>query len=70
VTTLPLERNAVISGGWGVHGTHRSQDLAVLDWLRELGVKPVALGLTKDGHPKHPLYVPYTAEPAAFTGRA
>jgi hypothetical protein len=54
--------------GWGVHGTHRDQDRVVLGWLRELGIQPVALGLTKDGHPKHPLYVPYSAGLVGFTG--
>jgi hypothetical protein len=35
-------------------------------WLRELGIKPVALGVTQDGHPKHPLHVPYGTEVVAF----
>jgi hypothetical protein len=41
----------------------------VLGWLRELGIKSVALGLTKDGHLNHPLYVPYSVEPVAVEGR-
>jgi hypothetical protein len=55
--------------GWGVQGTHRAQDLVVLEWLDEFGIGPVALGLTKDGHPRHPLYVPYSAELIPFVGR-
>jgi hypothetical protein len=55
--------------GWGVHGTHRGQDLAVLGWLRELGVEPLALGVTKGGHPRHPLYVSSGTELVAFAGR-
>lgn len=55
--------------GWGVHGEHMDQDRNILDWLNELGVEPLALGLTKDGHPRHPLYVPYSAEPVPFPGR-
>jgi hypothetical protein len=43
---------------WGVHGRYLDQDLAMLRWLAEVGAKPTALGITKDGHPKHPLYVP------------
>jgi len=31
-----------------------------------LGVQPLALGVTKDGHPRHPLYVPYSAEKVPF----
>jgi hypothetical protein len=50
-------------------GTHRGQDLFGLGWLRHLGIRPVALGVTKDGHPKHALSVPSTAELMAFTGK-
>ena len=39
--------------------------------LDQLGVRPVVLGITKDGHPKHPLYLPYGAELVPFlTGSA
>ena len=55
--------------GWGVHGTFRDQDQTVLGWLAALGVQPVALGVTKDGHPRHPLYVPYTVRPRRFRSR-
>lgn len=47
---------------WGVHGEHMGQDRAVLGWLEEHGVEPFALGITRDGHPKHPLYLPNSAE--------
>jgi hypothetical protein len=32
----------------GVHGAYRGQDIVVLGWLRELGIKSVAFGLTKE----------------------
>ncbi len=54
---------------WGVHGVHLGQDLAVLKWLDQFGVKPVALGVTKDGHPRHPLYMPYAAVLTPFPER-
>ena len=47
---------------WGVHGEHWGQDRTVLGWLSEAGVTPVALGVTRDGHPRHPLYLPKRAE--------
>ena len=47
---------------WGVHGTHRGQDRVVRGWLKEFGCEPFVLGLTKDGHPKHPLYLPGDSE--------
>src|SRR4051794_12691770 len=37
--------------GWGVHGEHRAQDEVVLGWLADLGMRTLALGLTRDGHP-------------------
>ena len=55
--------------GWGVHGEHAGQDQTVLGWLAEIGVRSLALGLTKEGHPKHPLYLPKAAELAPFKGR-
>lgn len=55
--------------GWGVHGVHQGQDLAVLGWIDQFGARPMALGVTKDGHPKHPLYVPYSAELVPYTMR-
>jgi hypothetical protein len=59
-------RNGVVVCGWGAHGEHRGQAAAVLAWMVELGVEPLALGLTKNGHPRHPLYLPYTATPIPF----
>ena len=55
---------------WGTHGGHRDQDLEVMRWLRGYPkIKPVALGITKHGHPKHPLYVPYSATLVPYAGR-
>lgn len=55
--------------GWGVHGEFMEQDRVVLGWLQVLGVQPHALGTTKDGHPRHPLYLPGDAELVRFPGR-
>jgi hypothetical protein len=52
---------------WGMHGTYMDQDLTVLGWIADL-CEPMALGVTKDGNPRHPLYVPYAAELAPFAG--
>ena len=54
---------------WGVHGEHRGQDVTVLVWLEGYGIRPLALGVTRDGHPKHPLYLPKSVEPMPFAGR-
>jgi hypothetical protein len=42
---------------WGVHATLNSRDRQVLGLLRSYRVRPMALGVTKAGHPRHPLYL-------------
>lgn len=42
---------------WGQHGALRGRGEQVLKLLRAYGVKPLCLGLTKAGQPRHPLYV-------------
>ena len=46
---------------WGAHGSHLGQDETTLGWITHWGVPIFALGLTKDGHPRHPLYLPSTS---------
>lgn len=48
---------------WGVHAEHRNQGPIVAARLRAAGHRLHQLGLTKAGHPRHPLYLPYTAQP-------
>lgn len=40
---------------WGAHGSHIGQADTVRGWMSDSGL--YHLGLTKDGHPRHPLYV-------------
>ena len=48
---------------WGVHGRHESRDTKVLLALNEyFGLSINCLGKTKDGFPRHPLYVPWNTE--------
>lgn len=48
-----------IIAAWGTHGAHLSRGAAVETLLRQ-GKRPVYhLGLSKAGHPKHPLYIAY-----------
>lgn len=42
---------------WGAHPAVQGRDLEVFDLLLEAGAVPRALGITKTGYPRHPLYV-------------
>jgi len=51
---------------WGTKGSHRGRDDEVHALLRGIGVRPMVLGLTRDGHPAHPLYLRNDTMPAAW----
>ncbi|MGB0440996.1 MAG: DUF1643 domain-containing protein, partial [Paracoccaceae bacterium] len=49
---------------WGVHGAHLDRAAQVLPLLDG----PLHhLGLTKAGHPRHPLYVSYATQPQLWS---
>ncbi len=56
-----------VIAAWGVHGAHRGAGPATAAQLRVEGRTLHHLGLTKAGHPRHPLYLPYSAEPQIWT---
>lgn len=51
---------------WGVHGALMGQGKAVKQWLWDWNNVPMTLGETKDGHPKHPLYLPSDVTPGCW----
>ena len=48
---------------WGTDGKLYERGKHVLQLLRSNGIKPHCLKLSKDGHPCHPLYLPYSLQP-------
>lgn len=48
---------------WGTHGEHRGRGAQVEAMLRATNTPLFHLGLSKAGHPKHPLYIAYTQQP-------
>jgi len=48
---------------WGTHGAHLARGPAVERLLRATGLPLFHLGLTRDGHPRHPLYIAYAKQP-------
>ncbi len=53
----------VIVAAWGVHGTHLMRDRDVIRLFRG---KLTCLAVTKDGHPRHPLYLRQKLKPVPF----
>lgn len=48
---------------WGTHGAHLGRGPAVEALLRATQRRLYHLGLSKAGHPKHPLYIGYSQQP-------
>lgn len=48
---------------WGTHGAHLNRGANMERLLRHTGQDLFHLGLSKAGHPKHPLYIAYTQKP-------
>jgi hypothetical protein len=70
----PLNDAAILDGAdwvgtgpivcaWGTHGAHLGRGPAVERLLRAGGLPLYHLGLSKAGHPKHPLYIGYDRQP-------
>lgn len=53
---------------WGNHGTHMDRDLEVAELIVGYDVK--CLGITKQGQPRHPLYLPKDAPLQPFNHKA
>lgn len=51
---------------WGTHGAHLNRGAEVAALIRRSGAPMAHLGLSKDGHPKHPLYIAYSEQPTPW----
>lgn len=51
---------------WGTHGAHLDRGPAVERLMRGAGKPLHHLGLSKAGHPKHPLYIAYSQQPVRW----
>ena len=52
-----------VVAAWGTHGEHLGRGPAVETLLRASESPVYHLGLSKAGHPKHPLYISYAQQP-------
>ena len=62
LASLAQEAGAVLCA-WGHHGAYLGRGLATERALRGTGLALSHLGLTKGGHPRHPLYLGYAQQP-------
>ncbi|MGM4925230.1 DUF1643 domain-containing protein [Tardiphaga sp. 804_B3_N1_9] len=60
------DRNGLAVAGWGNHGSFMQRDEVVAQMANEIGVVFHCLGVTKFGHPKHPLYVAKSTDPVLW----
>ncbi|PUB11537.1 DUF1643 domain-containing protein [Yoonia sediminilitoris] len=56
-----------IIAAWGAHGSHLDRGPAVAGLLKATGRPLHHLGLTKAGHPRHPLYISYSQRPVLWS---
>lgn len=73
VNPIGADNDAVLSEGtewaddviaaWGVHGAHLNRGPQVAQRFINAGLNLFHLGLSKQGHPRHPLYLPYRQQP-------
>jgi len=61
IDSLPWADQVVCA--WGTHGAHLNRGPQVETMLRATGAPLHHLGLSKGGHPKHPLYIGYAVQP-------
>lgn len=57
-----------VVAAWGTHGSLRGRDKQVIALAAEHGLALHCLGNTKEGHPRHPLYLKADAVPHIWTG--
>jgi hypothetical protein len=55
-----------VIAAWGTHGAHLQRGPQMEALLRYADAPLWHLGLTKDGHPKHPLYIGYAVQPVVW----
>ena len=53
----------LVVAAWGTHGTLNDTDKRVKELMQREGIALHHLGLTKGGHPRHPLYLPSNTKP-------
>lgn len=64
--TQALNEGSPMLVGWGNHGAHLDRANIVAQMAMDIGAEMVALGVNKNGQPKHPLYVRNVTQPVSW----
>ena len=56
-----------VIAAWGTHGAHRNRGPEMAAVLHATDKPLYMLGLSKQGHPKHPLYISYSQQPVVWS---
>jgi hypothetical protein len=59
-----------VIAAWGAHGAHLGRGAAVAALLQGDAGRVFHLGLSKAGHPRHPLYIAYARRPEPWAAEA
>lgn len=62
LSEMVLQAQGPIICAWGTKATYGRRNEKVLKLIKDAGKIAKALAISKDGHPKHPLYLPSTSE--------
>lgn len=68
ITRACLWADTIIAA-WGAHGDHLDRGASMRNVLRAADRPVHSLGLTKQGHPRHPLYIAYAQHPQPWDMR-
>lgn len=69
ILSMAREAGQVVCA-WGVHGALSDRGLRVATRLTREGLRFGVLGLTREGHPRHPLYMASVTAVAPWAGYA
>lgn len=61
-----LPEDGLVVCAWGAHGVYQRRDRHMVDLIQGRGLRPLCLGITIAGQPRHPLYLRADARPAGF----
>jgi hypothetical protein len=59
-----------VIAAWGTHGAHLDRGPQMAAMLQGTGKPLYTLGLSKHGHPKHPLYISYNQQPIVWAAHS